>query len=156
MLTILLILACIGAGTVGGVFFAFSTFVMRALSELPTSQGIAAMQRINIVVLNPLLLGAFIGTAVLSFGCVVAAFLPWRALLSPLVLAAGLFYLIGTFFVTAAFNVPRNERLEQMDAERPEAAEYWVVFVREWSIWNHIRTAASLAAAACAAAALAV
>ena len=57
MLTALALLACVGAGTVGGVFFAFSTFVMKALAQLPARQGIAAMQRINVVVLNPLFLG---------------------------------------------------------------------------------------------------
>ena len=38
----------------------------------------------------------------------------------------------------------------------PEAAEYWPVYVREWTLWNHIRTAASLLAAAAAAAGLAL
>lgn len=156
MLTVLLVLTCIGAGTVGGVFFAFSTFVMKALFDLPANQGIAAMQRINVVVLNPLFLGLFIGTAALCAACAVAAFLPWTPLRSPLLLAAGLLYLIGTFFVTAAFNVPRNERLAQVDSARPEGAEYWTLFVREWSMWNHIRTAAAIGSAACAAATLAV
>ena len=155
MLTALALLTCIGAGTVGGVFFAFSTFVMKALAELPASKGIAAMQRINVVVLNPLFLGVFVGTAVLAAGCAVASFFPWTAPRSPLLLAAGLLYLAGSFFVTLAFNVPRNMRLERLGAESPEAAAYWPVYVREWSKWNHLRTAASIASAACSAAALA-
>lgn len=154
MLTALALLACIGAGTVGGVFFAFSTFVMKALAQLPANQGVAAMQRINVVVLNPLFLGVF-STAVLAAGCVVASFIPWSAPRSPLLLAAGLLYLAGTFFVTVAFNVPRNERLARINAESSEAAVYWPVYVREWSMWNHLRTAASIASAACSAAALA-
>jgi len=155
MLTALALLACIGAGTVGGVFFAFSTFVMKALAQLAASQGVAAMQRINVVVLNPLFLGVFMGTAVLAAGCMVASFIPWSAPRSPLLLAAGLLYVVGTFFVTIAFNVPRNERLARLNAESSEAAVYWLVYVREWSMWNHLRTAASVASAACSAAALA-
>jgi uncharacterized membrane protein len=155
MLTALALLACIGAGTVGGVFFAFSTFVMKALAQLPASQGVAAMQRINVVVLNRLFLGVFMGTAVLAAGCVVASVIPWSAPRSPLLLAAGLLYVVGTFFVTVAFNVPRNERLARLNAESSEAAVYWPVYVREWSMWNHLRTAASVASAACSAAALA-
>lgn len=156
MLTIVLLLMCVGAGTIGGVFFAFSAFVMRALAQLPASQGVAAMQRINIMVMNPLFLGFFFGTAVLGVGCAVAAFLPWDARRSLWLLAAGLLYVAGTFLVTIAFNVPRNEHLARVDAESPEAAEYWPVYVREWSNWNHLRTVGSLAALGCAVAALAV
>ena len=155
MLTALALLTCIGAGTVGGVFFAFSTFVMTALSQLPASQGVAAMQRINVVVLTPLFLGVFMGTAVLAVGCVVASFFPWAAPRSPLLLAAGLLYLGGSFWVTAAFNVPRNARLARLSPESSEGAAYWRVYLREWSRWNHLRTAASIASAVCSAAALA-
>ena len=155
MLTVLAILACIGAGTIGGVFFAFSSFVMKALAQLPASQGVAAMQRINVVVLNPLFLGVFLGTAALAAGCAIGSFFPWSPPSSPWLLAAGLLYLGGTFFVTMAFNVPRNERLARLEAGSSEAAVYWPVYAREWSRWNHLRTAASVASAACSAAALA-
>jgi len=154
MVSALALLACIGAGTVGGVFFAFSTFVMQALAQLPPGQGIAAMQRVNVVVLNPLFLGVFLGSALLAAGCVVVAFVPWSAPRSPLLLAAGLLYLVGSFYVTRAFNVPRNQELARLNAESSEAAAYWVRYVREWSQWNHVRTVASLASAACSAAAL--
>lgn len=50
--TVLSILAMLGCGMIGGVFFAFSSFVMRALARLPDAQGLAAMQSINFVVLN--------------------------------------------------------------------------------------------------------
>lgn len=155
MLKTLPLLVCIGAALVGGVFFAFSAFVMRALSQLPESQGIAAMQRINVVVLNPLFLGVFVGTAVLAGIGVVAGFLPWGEPRSVLLLVSGIGYLVGSFGVTAAFNVPRNERLARMDSQSLEAAAYWPVYVREWLLWNHVRTAASVVSAACAAAALA-
>jgi uncharacterized membrane protein len=153
MLPTLAVLTCIGAGTVGGVFFAFSTFVIQALAQLPPSQGVAAMQRINVVVLNPLFLGVFVGTAILAAVCIAASFLPWSAPRSPLLVAAGLLYLGGSFYVTRAFNIPRNRRLARLDAESSEAATYWPLYVREWSYWNHVRTVASLASAACSAAA---
>lgn len=156
MLTIVLLLMCVGAGTIGGVFFAFSVFVMKALVQLPASQGVAAMQRINVVVLNPLFLGFFFGTAVLSAGGAIVSFFSWDAPRSPWLLAAGLLYVAGTFLVTIAFNVPRNEHLARLDAESSEAAVYWPVYVREWSAWNHLRTVASAAALLCAATALAV
>jgi uncharacterized membrane protein len=143
---LLALLTALGAATVGGVFFGFSTFVMKALSQLPAAQGVAAMQRINVVVINPGFMGAFMGTLLLSIACVVVA---WRSA-SFALLAAGLLYAVGTFGVTMAFNVPRNNRLERLDAVSAEATAYWPVYVREWTRWNHVRTGAALLAAACA------
>lgn len=155
MLNSLPLLVCVGAGLVRGVFFAFSTFVIKALAELPAAQGIQAMQRINVVVLNPLFLGVFVGTAVLAGVCIFAGFFPWGSSKSFLLLAAGLTYVLGSFGVTAVFNVPRNERLAKLPPESTEAAVYWPIYVREWLLWNHVRTIASLASATCTACALA-
>lgn len=154
MVDALALLICLGAGTVGGMFFSFSAFVMKALAELPASQGIAAMQRINVVVLNPLFLGVFVGTAVLSLAGMALSVLPWNAPRSPLLLVSGLLYFVGSFVVTMAFNVPRNERLARLDAQTSEAAAYWPTYLLEWTRWNHVRTVASAASAACAAGAL--
>jgi len=155
MFAALILISCIGAGTIGGAFFAFSTFVMKALAQLPAHQGVAAMQRINVVVLNPVFLGVFVGSSVLSGGLSVASFLPWAAPRSLLLLAAGMLYIVGCVFVTMRFNVPMNERLAQLDSASPQATEYWPAYVREWSKWNHVRTVASLASAACSAVSLA-
>lgn len=156
MLTAVTLVVCIGAGIVGGVFFAFSTFVMKALAELPARQGIAAMQRINVVVINPLFMLVFLGTSALSVVCIVIAATNWGAASSSWLLASGLLYLLGSFLVTVAFNVPRNERLARLEAESAQASEYWVVYLREWSRWNHVRLVASVASAACSAGALAI
>ena len=51
---ILTLLAALGSALMAGTFFAFSTFVMGALGRLRPPAGIAAMQSINIVVINPL------------------------------------------------------------------------------------------------------
>lgn len=155
MLTAISLLLCIGAGIVGGVFFAFSTFVMRALAELPASQGVAAMQRINVVVINPLFMAVFLGTALLAAACVVIAVMNRGSVAASLLLAASLLYLLGAFLVTIGFNVPRNERLASLDPASAQASDYWAVYLREWSRWNHVRCVASVASAVCSAAALA-
>jgi uncharacterized membrane protein len=154
MLTGIALLTCIGSGTVGGVFFAFSAFVMKALTQLPTSQAITAMQRINVVVLNPLFLSVFVGSAVLAAVGVVMSLFHWNASRSSWLLASGLLYLVGSFFVTVAFNVPRNQRLARL-YDSADASAYWPIYVREWSMWNHTRTAASISSALCSAAYLA-
>ena len=155
MLATLLLLLCVGAAAIGGVFFAFSAFVLRALSDLPAESGITAMQRINIVVINRVFLGVFIGTAMLSLALAVVAVATWSPPRSALLLAAAGLYFFGSFVVTIRFNVPRNNHLARFSAASPEAASYWPAYVREWGMWNHVRTAASLASCACAASAMA-
>lgn len=61
--------AALGSGLIAGAFFAFSTFVMKALSRLPAREGIAALRSIDVVVLNAWFLGVFLGTAVLCVPC---------------------------------------------------------------------------------------
>jgi uncharacterized membrane protein len=156
MLFALTLLTSIGAGLVGGVFFAFSSFVMKALSGLPAPWGVAAMQRINVVVISPTFMGAFLGTAVLSLVGAVESITRWQGAPSALLLAAALLYLIGSLGVTIACNVPRNTRLARLDCTSAEAAAYWPVYLREWLRWNHVRMLASIAAAACSAASLAL
>lgn len=144
----LAILAALGSGLIAGTFFAFSAFVMAALARLPPAQGIAAMQRINRTVLNPWFFAAFFGTAALGLAAVVLALLHRSAPGSGLLLAGGLLYLLGCIGVTIAFNVPRNAALARLDADSAAAASPWRRYLREWTAWNHVRTAASLAAAA--------
>ena len=62
LLDILTIAAVLGSGSVAGIFFALSTFVMRALGRLPQNQGMAAMNAINITIFNPWFFFAFFGT----------------------------------------------------------------------------------------------
>lgn len=138
--------AILGCGLIGGVFFAFSTFVMRALGRLPVTQGIAAMQAINVAVINPWFITPFIGAAILSVVMGLAAVLRWHEPGSGYLLTASLLYLLGTFGVTIGCNVPRNDALAGLDPNDPDAAERWTQYIAGWTVWNHVRTAAALAA----------
>ena len=51
--------ATLGCGLMAGLFFTFSNFVMKGLGNLSPVKGIAAMQSINLAVLNPLFLTIF-------------------------------------------------------------------------------------------------
>jgi uncharacterized membrane protein len=53
----------LGCGLMAGLFFAFSVSVMKALARLPSGAGMAAMQSINVAIINPVFLAAFFGTA---------------------------------------------------------------------------------------------
>jgi uncharacterized membrane protein len=65
---LLTFVAAVGSGLVAGIFFAFSNFVMKALARVPPAQGIAAMQSINVVVLNRWFFAVFFGDRGVLFG----------------------------------------------------------------------------------------
>jgi uncharacterized membrane protein len=137
----------LGCGTIAGVFFAFSAFVMKALHRLPVVQGIAAMQSINVVAITPAFMAALFGTATGCVAAVVAALLTWGEPWTAYLLAGGALYLVGTIGVTMAFNVPRNNALADLTPEDAEAESQWNRYVAEWTAWNHVRAAAALGAA---------
>lgn len=142
------IAAAIGCGVIGGVFYAFSTFVMAALARLPAATAIVAMQSINVVVLNVLFLGVFLGTAVACALVALIAILSWPQPGSMWMVAGSLLYLVGTILVTIRRNVPLNDMLATLPAEAPDSGARWNMYVRRWTAWNHARTAAAIAAAA--------
>lgn len=109
--SILAVGAVVGSGLMGGLLFAFSNVVMRALDALPPESAAAAMRAVNVKILNPLFVLLFLGTAL---ACVALVWLvvggpagpagPWLA-------AGSAAYLAGPLVVTMAFNVPLNNRL---------------------------------------------
>jgi uncharacterized membrane protein len=145
LLVVATVLAALGSGLIGGFFYAFSNTVMRALSRVAPPCGIAAMQTINFVVINPLFMAAFLGTAVLGTALAIAALVvgvPGRAWL----LAGAVLYVVGSLVVTMVCNVPRNNILAPLDASAAASVPRWTEYVASWTRWNHVRTAASLAA----------
>ena len=148
LLFALKLFAALGCGLIAGVFFAFSTFVMSALARLQPAQGIAAFQSINITVYNPWFMGAFLGTAAACIFLTVSSLLRWQQPGAAYLLVGSLLYLVGTVGVTIVFNVPLNEALAIVDPGSADGASLWSSFLPNWMTWNHVRTAAALAAAA--------
>jgi uncharacterized membrane protein len=144
---VLIVMTVAGAGLMAGFFFAFSAGVMRALARLAPPQGIAAMQSINVAVINPLFLPVFLGTGVACACLTIVSLLDRQRSGSDLLLAGSLLYLTGTFLVTMICNVPRNNGLAQVDPASAEGARVWGAYLREWTAWNHVRTVTSAAAA---------
>ena len=142
------IATALGCALLGGVFFAFSSFVMAALHRLPAAQGIAAMQSINVLAVTPVFMTALFGTAALCVALAIAE--P-----SGLVIAAAATYILGVPGVTMAHNVPRNDALARLDPDDPGAPAAWERYAREWTAANHVRTIAGVVAAGLLCAALA-
>ncbi len=138
--------AVLGCGIIAGVFFAFSTFVMPALARLKPPEGIAAMQSINIMAINPLFMTALFGTAVICLFLAGFSLLKWHQSKAVYLLVGSLLYLVGTVGVTIAFNVPLNDALAKVDPSSIEGASLWAKYLTNWTLWNHVRTIAAFGA----------
>lgn len=132
------LLSVLGAAVMAGLLFAFSNFVMRALSQLSPASGMEAMQRINVEIVNPIFLVLFLGTPVLCLLTVVASLELGPSAGRPYLLAGAVCYFAGVLGVTVLFNVPLNGTLAHLG---PSAGpEYWPQYVTIWLRWNHLRT----------------
>jgi uncharacterized membrane protein len=149
VLFVLTLLSALGAGLMAGLFFAFSVFIMSALGRLAPASGTAAMQAINVAILNPVFFVVFFGTAAVSLLLGVAALIQWSEAGSAYLMAGSLLYLIGNITVTVAFNVPLNEALAAVTPTSAEASPVWTRYLSVWTAWNHVRTLACLASSAC-------
>ncbi len=139
---VLLLVSSVGAGLSAGVFFAFSTFVMRALGDLPAAQGAAAMQSINRAAPNPFFMLALFGTAVT--GVVVGV----KGLRDGDVYAVvGACLYLVPIVLTVVYHVPYNNRLDVMDAAAAGTADFWHTYVSRWTVFNHLRCLGALGAA---------
>jgi uncharacterized membrane protein len=148
LLPALRIAGALGCGLMAGLFFIFSNTVMDALARLQPAEGIAAMQSINRVILNPLFLTIFLATPA---ACALVALLSigrWSEPGAAWLVAGGVVYIAGTFLITMLCNVPMNNALDAVNPAAPEAAPLWSRYLADWTRWNHVRTIASLLAAA--------
>lgn len=146
---IILQLAILSYALVGGVFLAFSDFIMRSLAHTGGHGGVEAMQVINREVFRWVFMTLFLGMAAVS---VLVAAYGGFGLNGPsgtLIMLAGLVYLIGCFGVTVVFNVPMNEALAGMEMVSDTTRDYWLnTYVPRWTFWNSVRTIACALAAA--------
>ena len=142
------LLVALGSGLIAGVFFGFSSFVMPALARLEPTQGVRAMQSINVVVLNRWFLGVLLGTALGCGGLALSTLGSWSEPGALLRFAGSCLYLAGPILVTCCYHVPRNGALSRLSAESAEAERFWLQYVAGWNIWNHVRFASAFAASA--------
>ena len=140
----LTLFAALGCGLMSGLFFIFSNTVMSALAQLPPSQGIAAMQAINRIILNPLFFVTFLGTAATCITVLISLVWRWQQPGTLYLLVGSLLYLGGVMVVTIIFNVPMNESLDAMKPESVEAGNLWAKYLVDWTAWNHVRTVTAL------------
>ncbi|KIQ23428.1 membrane protein [Variovorax paradoxus] len=143
--TALILASAFSTAMVAGIFHAFSSFVMPALGRIQNSEGINAMNAINVTVITPSFMLFFMGSAVLGIVLGGWSLFSISQLDSQLVLLASLLYVIGCFGVTMALNVPLNNQLAATSPTDGHA--FWLVYLKTWTMWNSVRTASSALAA---------
>ena len=134
-------IAIICFGFIGGVYFAFSFFVMHSLKKINHLEAIRIMNSINSVILkSPFMLLFFFSSfiAVILFLKNLILFkIIYNQFLSSLV------FLGGMFLCTVIKNVPLNKKLANFNfndtSNDPELE--WGYYYKNWIKWNHIRTA---------------
>jgi uncharacterized membrane protein len=148
LMTGVLWFCAVGCGLLAGLYFAFSTFIMTALGRIGQAAGIAAMNAINVVIVQSLFLPVFLATTAASAALAVTALLRWSEPGAMAMAAGGVLYVLGMFVVTMIFNVPLNDALAAADPASHAAAALWARYLTDWTWWNHVRTVSSTAACA--------
>jgi uncharacterized membrane protein len=148
VITGLLWFSAIGCGLLGGLYFAFSTFIMTALGRIAQASGIMAMNAINVVIVQSLFMPLFIGTTLSSLVLAITAVLRWGQPGATAMLVGGVLYVVGMFVCTAVIHVPMNDALAAVDPASTEAASLWARYLTDWTLWNHVRTISSTLACA--------
>jgi uncharacterized membrane protein len=146
--------AAVGSGAMGGVFFAFSSFVMPALHRLAPSGAIEAMNSINVMAPRAPFMAPLFGTAALCCALVVVSYRSWGSASATWLAAGCALYLLGPILLTMAVHVPLNDTLAAAHPHADDAAQKWSDYYDSWVPLNHLRALGGIGAAAAFTAAL--
>ena len=133
-------IAIISFGFIGGVYFAFSFFVMQSFKKINSSDAIRAMNSINLVILKSPFMGLFFFSSFIAFILFLESLFLYE--LNSNQGFSSLIFLIGMFLCTAAKNVPLNKKLADVNFNDPsrDLENEWNYYYKNWIKWNHIRT----------------
>lgn len=136
-------LTLIAYAAIGGVFLAFSDFIMRSFDLVKNQAGIETMQVLNVEIMRSVFMVLFMGLAVVSLFIVVYAVFNLDGTPRRLLVLAGGTYLLGVFAVTAAGNVPLNNQLAGLAPATSQALTFWKdSYMTRWVSLNSVRTLA--------------
>ena len=138
---VVLALAVLTTGLIGGFFYAYACSVTLGLALLPDESYIEAMQAINARVRNGMFAFSFFG-AVLFLLLALAVHAPrLRSRRFLLLAVAAVLYIGGGFMVTFLVNVPMNEELARVGEASPAVlARVRAEYEGPWNFWNGVRT----------------
>lgn len=149
---IILVAATTTTAMLVGLFYGWSVSVIPGMAKLNNTEYLSAMQAMNRAILNPLFFITFIGSVILL---PLAAYLNYSQPVSPrfwLIVAAAILYIVGTFGITMAKNVPLNEMLDKFNlltATDEAKAMQRAIFEQPWNRLHSIRTVIGVLATIC-------
>lgn len=132
------------SAVIGGVFSAFSEFIMSGLLRADPAGGIESMQQINRTVIKTQFVAGIILIAPLSLVFAIYSLMTLEGVARATLVLAPIVYLPTVFLMTIFGNVPMNEKLERLDHDAPDSETYWRHYGRVWTRLNHIRTLGSV------------
>lgn len=132
------------SAVIGGVFSAFSEFVMSGLLRTAPAGGIESMQHINRTVLKTQFVAGIFSIAVLSVLYAVYALSVYGGAALTVIVFVPIVYVPSVLLMTIFGNVPMNAKLERLDCKSAAAATYWIEYGRVWTRLNHVRSLGSI------------
>ena len=142
---IILLLATVLTGLSAGLCFTWGNAVTTGIGRLPDASYLQAFQHMNRTIINPLFIIVFFGPVLLS---PLAAYSHFNISSQSfgLIVAAAVFYFVGTALVTMFGNVPLNELLDKInltDISASDAKAFRDKFETKWNSLHLIRTITS-------------
>ena len=132
--------AIISFGFIGGVYFAFSFFVMQSLKKTSAPDAIRTMNTINLVILKSPFMILFFLSSFIAFILFLENLILYKLMSNEGF--ASLIFFLGMFICTATKNVPLNNKSADFDFNdfngNPEIE--WNDYYKNWIKWNHVRT----------------
>lgn len=132
------------SAVIGGVFSAFSEFIMAALLRAEPAGGIESMQHINRTVIGTQFVAGILLIAPASVLLALYSVTVFEGAALVALVAAPCVYVPSVFLMTILGNVPLNNRLARLDHTSPDAQAYWPHYGRDWTRLNHMRALGSV------------
>ena len=131
-------IAIISFGFIGGVYFAFSFFVMQSLNKVSHPEAIRTMNSINSVILKSPFMFLFFFSSFIAFIIFLENLILYKLISNEGF--ASIVFLIGMFLCTAIKNVPLNNKLADFDYNESSCNSEieWNYYYNNWVKWNHI------------------
>ncbi|MBI1339583.1 DUF1772 domain-containing protein [bacterium] len=129
---------------IGGVFSAFSEFIMAGLLKASPAGGVESMQHVNRTVIRTQFVAGILSITFFSVLFAAYSLMVFEGPALVTLILAPIVYVPNVFLMTVFGKVPMNRRLERLDHTSREAAVYWRHYGRTWTRLNHVRAVGSI------------
>ena len=138
LLTLSLVTATVATALLAGTFYAFTVAVVPGLARADARSAVTAMREINVAIVNPWFMLAFLGSPLLIGAALLARVLGGDPRGTTVAVGVALVLCLASLAVTAAVNIPLNNALAAAGSADPQRT--LDRFLGSWSRWNLVRT----------------